>query len=388
MRKCADWLATYMQYTEQAESPDKYHYWSGLSMIAATLRRQVWVNMGYFKVYPNMYIVLVGPAGARKTAAIRIGTNLLSELTDIRVSADSTTREALIRALKDSNIETTIDGVTPYHHSSLTIVSEELSVFLGTQNHDLLSVLTNLYDCKDIWEYRTKGSGVDTIAGVWLNLLGATTPDWLVGSIPLTAIGGGFTSRILFVVEDGPRKKTAIPFLTKEELILKNDLLTDLVEIAKLRGEFKFSPEGRKWFIQWYENKDDLLAKDPRFAGYSERKHIHLLKTAVLISACKGNNMLLTDEHLTLALALIDNLETKMVHAFGSTGRSLMAPDIDMILTYINNFGSISRGQLLNSVWRDVNPKDIDVVIKTLCEMGQITQILKNNTIYYEKKEA
>lgn len=385
MRKCKNWLDTYIEYTAKAESPGSYHQWCGISVIAACLRRQTWVNMGHFEVYPNMYIVLVGPPGCRKNSAINIATKLAFKLDDVKFSADATTREALIRAIAGSAATLELDGMKePYVHSSLTIISKELSVFLGTNNTDLLSLLTDLYDCHDKWEYRTKNMGIDTIRGEWLNMLAGTTPTWLVGSVPMNAIGGGFTSRVIFVVENGPRHRNARPVLSQHEKNLRENLWSDLEQISMMKGEMTLTDDGEKWFINWYEKIAYRSTTDVRFDGYFERKHIHLLKTAMIISASFSNDRVITKEHLASALYIIEQLESKMVDAFGAAGRSIHAPDIDGVLRYVEENKTISREQLLKSVWRDISPKDIDVVIHTLIEMKQIEKYVSNGILYYK----
>jgi len=712
MRKCENWLDTYREYTAKAESPDSYHLWCGLSVIAACLRRQVWVNMGHFAVYPNMYVVLVGPPGCRKNSAMNIATNLAFNLEDVKFSADATTREALIKAIANSATTIELDNKEPYVHSSLTIISPELSVFLGTNNTDLLSLLTTLYDCvstdteiltnngwrsidtidkddlaltlniqtdvleympinfivkkeaermvlfqtravnqlmspshqvlyksrsggclskdyilkdaeklvgigterhiplsgilpsegvgiadeiialagwvitdgfigdsniginqrksklhkitrlldslgikysmclnykagtkklikdkivtasedmyqiyigksqpyvslfgvkhvpswlKDMnqrqfgiflnavidgdghhisptnknltvgmnnmqfvdelqalavkngwasyatpykdksrhaimmsfnhkkfscfgggakkvrgqfvegkaqvwcintdnrtmvirrkgkvsitgnchpkWTYRTKNQGTDIIYGEWLNLLGGTTPAWLVGSVPMNAIGGGFTSRIIFVVESEPRHRKAIPRLSKHEKNLQADLTTDLERISMLKGEMSLSDEGERWYVNWYEKGARKTSSDMRFEGYYERKHIHLLKAAMLISASFGDDKIITELQLKSALYIIEQLEEKMVNAFGSAGRSVHAPDIDFMLQCISDLKVVSREQLLKAVWREISPKDIDIVLKTLIDMKHIEQYQDKGIWFYK----
>lgn len=381
MRKCKNWLDSFMDYTEHTEPPDSYHQWSALSTIAACLRRQVWVDMGSFEVYPNMYVVLVGPPATRKNAAIKLSTNLALKIDGIRITADAITREALIRAITTSKAQTISSINEPYEHCSVTIVSKELSVFLGTRNTDLLALLTDLYDCHDKWEYRTKNMGIDTIHNEWLNLLGGTTPLSFAGIVPLEAIGTGFTSRVIFVVEDKPRARIARPFL---DSALKEKLAYDLEQISMMCGEMKFTPEGEAWFVYWYEKANEKRSHDTRFEGYYGRKHIHLLKVAMIISASFSNDMIITETHLKSALYLIEQLEDRMIEAFGAAGRSILAQDIDVVLKYIQDNKTISRNQLLKAVWRDVNPKDIDIVIKSLCEMKMIKPVFDKGMTFYE----
>jgi len=389
MRKCENWLDTYMLYTEQSEAPDNYHLWCGISAIAAALRRQVWIDMGHFDVYPNMYIVLVGPPATRKGAAINIATRIMSKVGDIKVGSDAVTREALIQAIKQSENSSEMNGKI-YLHSSLMLVSKELSVFLGNNNFELLSLLTDLYDAHDRWVYRTKHEGTDELNGVWLHLLAGTTPLWLTGSVPMNAIGGGFTSRVIFVVEHHKRKNTAIPELTDDEISLRRDLQYDLEQISMIKGKFSFSKEGKKWFKDWYDNKVDALSQDPRFQGYADRKHIHLLKVAMAIAASFEDKLVLEAQHLQMALQMLEQLEENMTDAFGAVGRNILAPDIDTVLQYIQDNGKLSRDQLLRSVWRDVNTRDVEKVLSILQDMKLIRRTADGGIIYYEmyKKEV
>jgi hypothetical protein len=384
-RELKNWLDSYLDYTENTESPENYHIWCGISVLAAAMRRKVWLNMGHFEIYPNMYIVLVGPPGCRKNAAINIAIKLLQNIPEIKYSADAITREALIQVMNEAQTDDVLLNGKAYIHSSLTIISKELSVFVGTKNMDLLTLLTDLYDPHDKWVYRTKGKGINEIIGVWLNLLGGTTPAWLMGSIPMDAIGGGFTSRIIFVVEERSRKRVAFPFLTEADKLLQIKLLHDLGEIAMLRGEFKLTPEARDWFIAWYEPPVNELEIDLRFQGYYERRHVHLLKTAMIISASFSDDMVVKESHLKLALQSIEQIEGRMVNAFGSTGRSTAAADTgDVLNIIVKHRKGISRTDLIRKVWRDVSYGDLDNILKSLEEMGYVKKDLTGNSVKYK----
>lgn len=384
MRNESNWLSSYLEYTKPLESPTSYHIWSGISVVAACLRRRVWANVG-FRVYPNLYIVLVGPAGkARKTTAIIAATELVEKLQDVKLSADSITREALIQALKGSEQQMPLASSKIYIHSSLTIISKELSVFLGTGNHDLLSLLTDLYDAPSRWEYRTKGSGIDTIYNAWLNLLGASTPAWLVGSMPLTAIGGGFTSRVIFIVEESVRHKNAFPMLDGR---LKERLSNDLEEISMLSGELEMTQTAKDFFASWYEDEKRETLTDPRFQGYMERKHIHAIKAAIILSVCDNkSDGILSEVHIAQALQFLDSIEKNMTRAFGAAGRSPIAADIDTILTAIRQARVIERDDLIKVIAMEVHPKEIDIVADTLSRMGHIKVKIDavKNKVYYE----
>jgi len=142
-RKVNHWLQAYLEYTAEQESPRAFHTWVGLSVIASTLERRVWLNRGYYDLFPNLYVVLVGAsAKVRKTTAVNTGYNLLREaLPDITIVSQKMTPEALINVFVQESRERKMSGGT--------IVSTELGVFLGsgTRATDLMQLLTDWYDC-------------------------------------------------------------------------------------------------------------------------------------------------------------------------------------------------------------------------------------------------
>jgi len=102
-----------------------------------------------------MYVVLVGPSGrCRKGTAMNQGMWFMREM-GIKMAAESITREALIRELKEANKEMSVDVTTGElnMHASITIYSQELTVFLGYNNLALMSDLTDWYDCRNEWTY-------------------------------------------------------------------------------------------------------------------------------------------------------------------------------------------------------------------------------------------
>ena len=170
-----------MEYTHNSEPPTQFREWAAIATVAAALQRKCVLQWGELeRFYPNLYVVLIGPSGSRKGTAMRPALELLQEL-GIKMASEAITREALIRELKQANAnQPDLKTGTMHLHASLTIFSPELTVFLGYQNKQLMSDLTDWYDCRDRWTYRTKGAGVDEIIGVWINLFGGTTPELIL----------------------------------------------------------------------------------------------------------------------------------------------------------------------------------------------------------------
>ena len=186
----------------------------------------------------------------------------------------------------------------------------------------------------------------------------------------------------IFVVEDDVRLKNPWPVLTEKEKRIRDDLKHDLEKISLMKGRFGVSAEAYDFFSHWY-NTENVKIEDARFSGYAERKHIHVLKVAMLLSACESSEGVIEARHLRSSLNLLGRIEAKMVRAFGGTGRSELAADIDEILNTIIDAGTISRTDLMRSVKMNVHPKDLDTIIGMLEVTGDIVKVVKNGSMFY-----
>ena len=371
-----DWLTGYIKFTEGSEPPLAYHTWIGVSMIAGALQRKVQLQMGFELIFPNMYIVLVGPSGrARKGIALGIGKSLLSDVSGIVVTSEDITREALIRCMKGAVMTSMAPDGKVYYHCSVTCFSEELSVFLGQNDIRFLASLTDWYDSKDSWTYETKGSGKDHLQGVCFNLLGATAPEWIQSMLPQEAIGGGFTSRVIFVVEEQKGKTVPEHTLSDDELKLRAALVHDLEIVNNLKGNYTFTKAGKDAYINWYTEHDKMLSKgqlpveDERFSGYAERRATHLRKLMMIMSASRGDDLQMTEQDFDRANRLLKATEAKMGRTFGGLGKAKYADVTEKVIQYIQRVKVVSRKDVMRKFHRDVDPQTMKIIEDVMDQM-------------------
>lgn len=374
-RKLDDWIASYLDYTDNSEPPLMYREWIAISVIAAVLQRKCYLNWGPITFYPNMYIVLVGPSGkCRKGTAMSIGAKFLYDH-GVKMAAEAITREALIRELNQvSSSEVDPRSGEFIMHASLTIYSQELTVFLGYNNQQLISDLTDWYDCRDRWTYRTKGQGTDEIIGVYVNLIGATTPDLIQSALPRDAIGGGLASRIIFVYEEEKGKSVPFPFLSKEMTDLKDKLLMDLERIGMMSGEFVVTSDFLDLYGEWYHMQEENPPfEDPNFEGYFQRRPNHVLKLSIILSAATRDDQVIDAEILARAIDLLERTERKMPRTFSGYGSSRTADVFSRIMTYIRVKRETTKAEILQMFYGDVeNERHLDSMLETLKAMGWI----------------
>lgn len=366
-RRLSNWLTGYLVYTNESESPEEFHLWMGISAIAGVLRRKCYFNMGYFTLYPNLYVVLVSPAGrCKKSTAMRISRAFGEAIPGIAYSVDSTSRERMIQDLSQSFK----DG-----QSCLNVHSTEFASMLTTSGMDMVVFLTDIFDSPNEWTHKTKGGGTNRIKAPFVNLVGAATPEWIAKGLPLDTIGIGLTSRIVFIYQDTPRKRPPFPELSPEQKALYDLLVEDLATISAIDGEFIFNEEAREIYKIWYEARfdDPNPSKDPRMAGYYERKPMHLIKLCMVVSAAKRDDRIITEEDLVEAMQLFDRAEALMPRVFSSVGKNpLFADQEAMIADFMQNPQGFTLPELLERFSYSVRQEELVEIVNTLTTMGKI----------------
>lgn len=379
-RKLGDWLDGFLTYNTNEESPVIYYKWVGLSVIAAALQRRCYMQWET-KIYPNMFVILVGPAGGpRKSTAMRPGKTLMSNEPTIKLSADSITREKLIRRMAEvSEVEQLSDGAV-LKHSSFTVCSSELTVFLGYQNEQFLADLTDLYDCADSWIYDTKGAGTDEIVGVCLNVLGATTPEHLQHALPVISIGGGLTRRFMYIYADAKEKIVAFPFKTEREKKLFEDLQYDLSVMTQLCGEFRPTPEYLAMIKDWYEDSETHPPMlDPKFWAYNSCRRTHLVKVGMCMSASRDNSMTLDKDILIRSITWLEEAERRMERVYRGYGRKEYASLYPQVHRMIKQSGEIRFTELLCGTFTDLDTFELRAILETFRLKKYITMESTDN---------
>lgn len=391
-RRYENWLQAYVSHTRFSESPDAYHFWTGVATVAGALRRRVWVDQLHFQWTPNFYIVLVGPPGvAAKSTSIRAGLALLEKIPGIFFGPASTTWQALTEALQNAQEAVTIPGIAePEVMSCLTIGASELGTFLRPEDKEFVDTLVAMWDGqKEVWRRQTKTQGETVIHNPWLNVIGCTTPAWLKDNFPDVLVGGGLTSRMVFVFADKKRQLVAYPSKLVPSREFKKEeeyLVDDLLQIASLSGEYKLTPEAETWGEAWYErhwtaSRSNHLASE-KYAGYYARKQTHLHKLAMVLAAAKRTQLEILPEDLQEADALVTALEADMQHVFASIGVAPAAKVTNEVLTLVRNHKNIKLQELWKLCFNTTAQKDFTDAIKAAKDAGLIQMYSKEGATY------
>src|SRR6476469_4766102 len=94
-----DFFKEYLEYSSENEVPTFFHRWVAVVSLGALLGRQFSFSLGHFNIMPNMYAMLIGNPGTRKSTAIKIMRQLLIKSGYSHIAADKTTKEKFLMDL-------------------------------------------------------------------------------------------------------------------------------------------------------------------------------------------------------------------------------------------------------------------------------------------------
>lgn len=349
-----DWLTAFCDYASFGEAPRRMYFWVGVSAVAGALRRKVWIDQAYFRWYPNFYIILVAPPGiVSKSTTAGISMNLLRKVPGIRFGPDVVTWQALIGSFAESKEEVKYTDpatgeIIYLPMSAMTIESSEFGNLLNPQDKDMVDLLVTLWDGKQgAFTKITKMSGNDSVENPWINIVACTTPAWIAGNFPEYMIGGGFTSRCLFVYADTKAKYVAYPGLAVPTNLaeVERALVHDLEHIASnFVGPYTLDKSaitwGEDWYRKHYENRPDGL-DDERFGGYIARKQTHIHKLAMVLAAAETDQQVITESILSVANTMVTELEGDMPQVFAKIGRSEASVQAERLLEFVRKRGEV-----------------------------------------------
>lgn len=394
MRHYDNWLKGFVEYASFGEAPLAMYFWVGVSVIAGALRRQVWVEQGYFQWLPNFYVILVAPPGVvAKSTTASIGMNLLRQVKEVKFGPDVVTWQALTQSLAQATEMVQMPNGDFMPMSAITIESSEFGNFLNPHDREMVDVLVSLWDGKrGTFVKVTKTQGSDTIENPCFNIVACTTPAWISGNFPEYMIGGGFTSRCVFVYAEEKRQFVAYPGLVLPPNFqeMQNRLVEDLQHIAGMKGMYNLDAEAVAWGDQWYEqhNRNRPAHLDnARFGGYIARKQTHIHKLAMVLAAAQREELVITRQDLMSANEMVTALEREMPKVFANIGQTEEAQHSEQLIACILRRKSIEYEALFREMFRILpTSKAFEDALNGAVKAGFVSLVRRGNSIFVEAK--
>lgn len=384
-------LDNYRIFCAGNEANPTYHIFSGLAALSAITQRRIWIDQGYFKIFPNLYIVLVGPAGGRKTTAMDIAAGLIDKLQTVPYTTDCVTKEKLIMDIRAEE-RTLAEMPELYKKEGMHVVSPmalfltELSDFLGPSSIGMINFLTAVYD-RSVYVYKTKNKGSEKLIGPYLTILACTTPEWITTYLRSDVISGGFSRRTLFVYEWEEGRRIPWPTVTPDMILAWEAAMSHCRKLQQLSGPMKWSDEAKRFYEDWYINLK--IPTDDTIRGYYKSKHIQLLKVSMLLSLSESTDMVLERRHLEFGLELLKLAEANLLKVFQGMGRNELHAVANKALDYLRvspeqevslegkqtKVRLMPEKQLKAMLFKDAGGRDIDDIIHHLVTTDKVRKL-------------
>lgn len=335
-----DFISAYLAYIGESECPATFNRWSCISILGAWLGRRYSFQLGHFNIASNVYCMLMGGAGSRKSTAIKIATNLIRKAGYENIAAERTTKEKFLMDLAGE--ESAIDSGDIMEHnlfgpaettSEILVAADEFNTFIGNGNIEFLSLLGVLWDYSGQFSDRKKNSKSLIISDPTVTVLSGNTATGFSLAFPAEAIGQGIFSRLILVYGEKTDKRITFPeppSPESEKLLI--DILAAIRQVAT--GKADLTDEAKKLLDHIYKTWNGIT--DVRFDSYANRRFSHLLKLCLICSAAALRSII-TEEDVIYANTILTHAEHSMPKALGEFGKAKNSDIAHKIIQLLEN---------------------------------------------------
>lgn len=365
-------LGDYLSYMEPLETPHAYDFWTACFVLSSAIGRCITVDRGGAPVYLNLFTILVAESGVtRKSTAVRHATKFVRTLADqYELIEAKITPELLEDRLARRAIST--------GSSSAVISISELVTFLGREKYvsSMPTLLTDLYDCPSV---RSGGgslsAGSRDLTNVFVSFLSASTPSWLVRAVNPDVIEGGFTSRVVFIVAENPKRRA--PWPEPQDELLATKIHERLIAIRARAAEvekIQISEGARRVFDKWYRTR--ILHRDAFRSSFQSREDAHILRVAAFL-CINDDTWYIQHNHILAAIKIITEVREDGASIFEGTGsNSKLITGIDKLRDKLLSAGinGVKQAELTKACSGYIDAETMRASLDIMHELGMVQQ--------------
>lgn len=371
-----DFFSEYIKYTSGTEVPTFFNRWSIIVSVGAWIGKAVHFQHGPFKIYPNLYVMLLGAPGTKKSTAIKRAKKLIESAGYDTFAAEKITKEKFLLELSgdtsdrtDSNFDFLASAFNS-NSSECFIAADEFNDFFGNNILDFVSLLGVLWDYDGIYRSKIKTGVSVEIPDPYISILGGNTQTTFANTFPPEVAGQGFFSRLIAVYAEPTKRRITFPLSPSTDDTAK--LINHLYKIRETcSGEITITAEAKNLLNDIYTTWEPI--DDSRFEYYQNRRLGHLIKLA-MIHTVASLQMEITVDTLCYANTILAHTEYFMPRAFGEYGRAKNAGSTHKVLAMIESAdGVIEFSTLWSKLSSDLNDlQQLGEILKGLVAADKI----------------
>ncbi len=360
------YLHDYLLFNENNECPPIYTLWTALATLSTAVGLRVYKHYDDYEIYCNLYILLVGEAGAKKTTTRDIGKALLREaLPDVILSASCESREGTIKFMDGpAQLRKFINHKGKLiEYRPMGIYCGEFSNYVSVDPIKMVNFLVDVYDGV-LYDYRLKNE-MQYLLKPYVVLLACAVPEFLTAKLKSSEFTGGFGRRAIMVCDESDIRKRDSGMSTEGVKARQRCLIT-LRAIQDVVGEAVFTPEAEAVFWQW---RSTLTYPVDKFVRCWRRAlHILVQKVAMLITVSETLGVIIQKPHIEMAIQLLTDVEKNFTMVTGLMGRGELNEPTANILRYLKDKGG----------WVTEKQLQKDLMLKEFKNVVEYIQVLNS----------
>lgn len=365
-----DFHAAYLDYARHRAgmAPDSFHQLCGIATCCAALSNRTYIRARFGRIYPALWLGLIGPSTVRKSSAVNAAADLIARTSaDLMVPQDFS-REALVEHL----------ARTPYGMLAWPELGVGLEAMARDYNAGVMATLTDIWDSRPQITRLTKGAGMVTIEYPALTILAAGKPRWFQEYIRARHIGSGFLGRWLFLWET--EYAAYVPMYSengwsraREEQ--RQSLVAHLQGLMECDGELGPGP-GSLALDAWLERLEGRWSDDDDPAEFSKRAGAQVTKLAIGIQAGRGPGGLLELEDASVreAIRLWERCFTSGRELIAGLRGSMDADALTDLRRLVRSRARVTKSELLRET--RLTSRTLSQYMETLEEAGEVEAAL------------
>jgi len=318
-------------------------------MIAASVEDRVYYQkFKHSKLYPHLYVMMIGPSGLGKGTAIDMMLKVVENSLTVHKHPGRTTYAGLLDKLGKPFVNDY--GEKEYREAKLWLIMEEMKADIGSNKkltEEFIALMTALYTSSN-GEYHesTRTHGDLCIKHPLVNWLAGTTEDWLRSVISKEELNSGFTARICFIFGDYDFNKRCPRIKYPDDFdAIFHHICCRLWMLQRTQGQMFITDaadiERDRWYITRPGPEEDLLA-----ASWKRYDDL-LLKFAMIMCLADGGPLVIQHKHVVQAKHMVkklDEFNARLIETASATERTRPISDFER---YIKRKGTVDHTTLV-----------------------------------------
>lgn len=369
----AGFLEWYIYAAGLSKVPSQFHLWAALSALAACMSDRVWFEkFRGEKLYPNLYVMLIGPSGTGKNQAWRRAQRRVelmppAEFDATQLYRGKSSAEAMISRLA---------GKGKHKHNNVWLLTPELALQVGNgpKAESFITHMTELFDGDQTFQDDTRTSGHHTIKNPIINWGSGTTQEWLLRSVGKQDVLGGFFARICAIPAERCSIRYPKPIYPHDVDMIDEWLTAFLAHVTTISGPFTLDEYADEYHSWWYENRAE--PDNELLWHYYEHGDNIVYKLCIALAMADDFKLVGEYHHMVGAITLYEWVYNNLARVLEFAHRTPEIEKLEIVAEYLRSLPAVGHAQLLRVMGtRGITREVLESNIKTLIERGDISRV-------------